>query len=154
MAHSCPDCGLTVPEGAPDCQAMFDALCARQPGPPFTYPIRRMMVDAYALQHPGRYCASAKSLFAHLTGMCAALEHGSHPTVLEAQRRRLDGTPRLEKPALPAARGALTIAEPYAARDAVSLVAALERWARCTWEAYAPLHPVARQWTEAALRHR
>ena len=154
MALSCRDCGLTVAEGTPDCQAMFDDLCARQPGLPFTYAIRRMVVDTYALQHPDRYCASAKSLAAHLTGLYGALEHGSHPAVLEAQRRALDGTPRLEKPPLPASRGALTVVEPYAAADAVALVAAVEGWARCTWDAYAPLHPVARQWTEAALRRR
>ena len=80
--------------------------------------------------------------------------HGSQPSVLEAQRRWLDGRPPLENPALPASRGSLPIAAAYGAPAAVSLVAAVARWARSTWEAYAVLHPVARRWTEEALRGR
>jgi hypothetical protein len=154
MALSCRDCGLTAPNEAPECQALFDELCVRQPGPPFTYAVRRMKVDAYSLQHPDRYCASAKSLAANLTGLFCAFEHRSHPSVLEVQRCWLDGRPPLEKPALPASRGSLTIADVHGAEDAVLLVAAVERWARSTWEAYAMLHPVARRWTEQALRGR
>jgi hypothetical protein len=154
MVCSCRDCGLTVSDEGPDCQAMFDELCTRQPGAPFTYAVRRMLVDTYCLQHPDRYCASAKSLAAHLTGLHCAMEHHSQPSVLEAQRRWLDGKPPLEKPALPAFRGSLTLADAYRAEDAVSLVAAVERWARSTWQAYATLHAVARGWTEQALRRR
>ena len=154
MAEPCPGCGLAAPDGTPDCQAMFDELCVRAAAPPFTYPARRKMVDTYCLQHPDRYCVSAKSLAAHLTGLFCAFEHHSHPSVLEAQRRSLDGTPPLERPALPAFRGPLTIADAYHAPDAVSLVASVERWARAVWEAYAPLHPLARRWTEQALSGR
>jgi hypothetical protein len=38
--------------------------------------VHRMIVDTYCLQHPDRYCVSAKSLAAHLTGLCWLIEHG------------------------------------------------------------------------------
>lgn len=108
------------------------------------------MVDTYALQHPDEFCASAKSLFAHLTGLCAALEHPGHPTLLEGLRRAIDGAPSLQKPAVPRARGTMTIAEVAAAPDAAQLVAGADRWAWSVWEAWHPLHALAHRWVEDA----
>ena len=130
---------------------MLDELAIRQWEAPVAYRLRRMMVDAYALQHPDEFCASAKSLAAHLTGLCAALEHAGHPTILNVLLAWLDSRPALEMPALPRPRGAVTIAESFAAPDAGRLVEAADRWAQAVWEAYAPLHPLARRWVEAAL---
>jgi hypothetical protein len=143
-----------APAGTPECQTMFDELGALPARAPFTYAVRRMMVDAYCLQHADRYCASAKSLAAHLTGLLAAFEHGSHPSVLEAQRRWLDGRRPLEKPALPPRRTARTIAEVYHAADDAARAEVVERWARAVWDDFAPLHPVARDWTRSALETR
>ncbi len=151
MGLACAGCGLVVPEGTSGCRAMFDELAVRQWDKPLAYRIRRMMVDTYSLQHPDSFCASAKSLTAHLTGLCAALEYPSHPTILRVLQRRLDRGPALVKPALPAPRGALTVAEAYGAPNAEGVIAAADRWARATWEAYAPLHPLARRWVSEAL---
>jgi hypothetical protein len=103
------------------------------------------------MQHPDRYCVSAKSLAAHLTGMCWALEFSGHPSGLKALQGWLDGPRRIEKPALPAFRGSLTVADVRDAHDPQAHAAAIERWARSTWEAYSALHPVARRWVEEAL---
>jgi len=148
---ACAGCGLAVPRGTGGCRAMFDELAVRQWSSPVAYPVRRMMVDTYALQHPDEFCVSAKSLAAHLTGLCAVLEYPSHPTLLQVLRRWLDGPSPVAKPDLLAARGALTIAEAYGAPDAERLVSAADRWARDVWKAYAPLHPLARRWVEQAL---
>jgi len=154
VALACSGCGLIGSAGTGGCRAMFDELAVRQWNEPVAYRIRRMMVDTYALQHPDDFCASAKSLAAHLTGLCAALEYPSHPTILRVLLRWLDGGATLVRPALPAARGALTVAEACGAPDAGTVVAAADRWARATWEAYAPLHPLARRWVAEALARR
>lgn len=152
MDEACSGCGIVVPEGTRGCRAMFDLLTIRQWDRPVAYPVRRMMVDTYALQHPDEFCASAKSLFAHLTGLCAALEHPGQATLLEGLRRAIDGNPSLQKPALPPTRGTVTIAEVAGAPDAGQLVVAADRWARSVWEAYQPLHPLARRWVDDAHR--
>jgi hypothetical protein len=106
-----------------------------------------MVVDTYCLQHPERYCASAISLAAHLTGLCIAMEHRSREEELNAAIQRwLSRRPELTKPPLPPTRGPLTIAAVRAATELIDHRAAVDGWARGTWDAYAALHPVARAW--------
>lgn len=148
----CEGCGLRVAGGTAGCQAIADELWAREFTESAYFGVHRMTVDIYSLQHPDRYCASAKSLAAHLTGLCWLIEHdGSRATGNEALRRWLDGDAGLEKPPLPAFRGALTIADVRAAADAVAYREVVERWGRSTWDAYAPLHALAREWIRRAL---
>ena len=133
---------------------MFDELSVRQWYSPLAYPVRRMIVDTYALQHPDEFCASAKSLVAHLTGLCAAIEHRDHPNILRVLLEWLDAPPTLVKPALPSERGRVTIVETFEATCAEQVQATADRWARSTWEAYAPLHGLARGWVAEALAYR
>jgi hypothetical protein len=151
----CEGCGVQVPGGTDGCHAMFEELLARDFGDARYFRVHWLVVDTYCLQHPERYCRSAKSLAAHLAGLCCLLEHGgSRATGHEALRRWLDGTPRLERPEVPRFRGARTIAEGRGAADPVRHAEAAELWARATWEAYAPLHATARGWVASALRSR
>lgn len=110
MDTICSGCGLAVPGGTPACRLIFDDYIAGEWNNPISYRYHRMFVDTYCLQHPDQFCASAKSFAAHLTGLCAAFEHKSHPSVLNAVNRWLSGNPSLTKPELPSFRGALTIA--------------------------------------------
>jgi uncharacterized protein DUF5946 len=146
----CEGCGLVVDGGTDGCQSLFDELRSRQLVAS-TYEIQRLTVDTYCMQHPDRYCVSAKSLAAHLTGLCWALEYSGHPSGLKALQRWLDGHPRIEKPALPSFRGALTVADVSAAPDPEVRAAAIGRWAQSTWDAYSALQPIARRWVEEAL---
>jgi hypothetical protein len=151
---NCSSCGLAVPGGTAGCRAIFDAYIAREWSSPISYRYHRMFVDSYCLQHPDEFCASAKSFAAHLTGLCAAFEHKSHPSVLKSINRWLSGNPSLNKPDLPTFRGALTIAEVQsvlppevqAEHNPFPVAQAVDRWARSTWQAYAALHPQARLW--------
>jgi uncharacterized protein DUF5946 len=111
MDTHCSGCGLSVPGGIAGCRAIFDEYIALEWGNPISYRYHRMFVDTYCLQHPDQFCVSAKSFAAHLTGLCAAFEHKSHPSVLNAVNRWLSRNPPITKPELPAFRGALTIAE-------------------------------------------
>jgi len=151
-AECCDGCGLEVAGGTRGCQLVMDELVARDFTSIYHFRVHRMMVDTYSLQHPERYCASAKSLAAHLTGLGWLVEHeGDRAVGSEALRHWLDGRPALEKPPIPSFRGRLTIGDVRAAEDPDAYARAVERWARSTWEAYAPLHEVAREWIRHAL---
>ncbi len=147
----CPECGLAIQGGPAACRGLMDDLLARDFGNALFFRIHRLMVDTYCLQHPARYCASAKSLAAHLTGLAWLLEQGGDPALgNEALRRWLDGNPGLSKPELPTFRGRLTIRDVSGFTDPAAYAAAVRRWAESTWEAYAPLHPQARAWIAEA----
>ena len=146
-ASACPSCGMAAAGGLAGCHAAYEAVLARDYSDALYFRAHRTLVDCYCLQHPDRYCASAKSLAAHLIGLAFAVERGGTVAVApERLRKWLDGDPGLKKPELPAARGDLTLAEVLAAPDAQAHTEAVARWARAVWTAYAPLHGVAREW--------
>jgi len=151
MTMPCSGCGWAATEGSDGCQALFDELLARDFSNVIYGRSHRLMVDTYSLQHPDRYCVSAKSLAAHLGGLCCAIEHGARPEAYHSLQRWLNGRSPIEKPELPSSRGAVTIADVQAASDAAGYAQAVERWARSTWEAYAILHPLARRYMDEAL---
>jgi hypothetical protein len=149
----CEGCGLEIEGGTNGCQAAFDQFRARETAELATsYLSTRLTVDTYCLQHPDRYCVSAKSLAAHLTGACWALEQGSDKRGLNLLQRWLNGRVELQKPPIPTFRGELTIGDLAGVDDATAYLAELDRWARSTWAAYASLHEVARRWIDQALR--
>ena len=92
---------------------MFDEFRAREMSELApSYASTRLTIDVYCLQHPDRYCVSAKSLAAHLTGVCWAVEHGaSEGGLRELQRWPREPARSSVKPALPADHGKLTIAD-------------------------------------------
>jgi len=132
---------------------MFDDFRAREMtelAP--SYASTRLTVDVYCLQHPDRYCVSAKSLAAHLTGVGWAIERGGGEWGLRALQRWLDRGAKLDKPALPAHRGELTVSDVLGAADTDAYLAALDAWARSTWAAYGGLHEIANRWIDEAVR--
>ena len=148
----CEGCGLEIAGGTAGCQAMFDEFWAREMSELApSYASTRLTIDVYCLQHPDRYCVSAKSLAAHLTGVGWAVERGGGEWGLRRLQRWLDSGPALEKPAIPAGHGALTIGYVASAADTDAYVAALDRWARSTWAAYSELHDAAARWIDAAV---
>ncbi len=148
----CLGCGLLVRGGTSGCQAMMDELLARDFSDVTYFRYHRMFVDIYCLQHPDRYCISAKSLAAHLTGLCWFIDNdGSRAVGSESLRRWLNGTPPMEKPEIPSFRGERTIADVRDAPDSEAYGQAVELWARSTWKAYSILHSLARQWIQQAF---
>lgn len=145
----CPGCGNRG--GADACLALFEAMIARDYSDPLFFGSHRLFVDAYCLQHPELRCVSAKSLAAHLAGICQILEQGtSEATGNPALRRWLDGNLSLEKPPLPAKRGGLTLADLADIDDPATWKEAVRRWAETVWAAYAELQPLARRWLAEA----
>jgi hypothetical protein len=129
------------------CQALFDELRVREVAElARSYTSTRLTIDVYCLQHPERYCVSAKSLAAHLTGLCWALEFGGSESGLRELQRKLNGRVGLVKPAIPASRGDLTVADIVPVSGPDEYLRALDRWARSTWAAYGDLQEIARAW--------
>jgi len=147
----CSGCGLAIAGGTEACRALFDASLARDALDVRFGRYHRLVVDIYALQHPDPFCLSAKSLMAHLTGLCAEIDHPRHPTLLCSLQQALSGSPKLVKPPLPEPRGALTIADVQDVPDPEAYGDAVARWGAATWQAYAPLHGVARAFVAGVL---
>src|SRR5258708_4495096 len=151
MSTPCSGCGFVTAKGTEGCQAIFDDLAAKSIGDIRYGRIHRLVVDTYALQHPDRYMASAKSAAAHLMGVHVAMLMDNNPLVIHMIHKYLngDGPAKLAKPELPASRGATTIADVAAQfGDPATYARAVRNWARTTWAAYAPVHPITRDWLE------
>ena len=149
MFARCSGCGLSTAGGTDGCQAIFDELGARAVGDYRYGHLRRVVTDAYCVQHPDRYCRSVKSLLAHLCGLCCALEYAASPRVYDALQRSLNAHVSIEKPLLPDFRGNATVSDVAAAHDVESYERRVQTWSRDVWKAYATLHAFARRWLEA-----
>ncbi len=150
-ASRCTGCGLLVEGGAEGCREIFAALGVRAWEDVRIGRLHWILVDAYALQHPDPFCISAKSLAAHLTGLCAGLEHADDPTVRPRLQRWINGSSPVTKPELPEFRGTLTIADVQAAGDSADYERVVGAWTQDVWAAYAPLQALAREWIAGVL---
>lgn len=146
----CEGCGREVAGGSSGCRAEFDALCARDYSGAVPYPLHRLMVDAYCLQHPAEFCASGKSYAAHLVGLLVAQEFDGDAGAQRALRAWLDGDRQLPRPVEPVARGERTIADVIATEAGEARERALRAWAAEVWRAYTAQHETARAWLAEA----
>jgi len=153
-SDACEDCGAFVAGGRDACLKLFEEILAREFSDYRYGRIHRLTVDAYSLQHPDKYMRSGKSFAAHLTGMCAALEHQDAPALNQAVQRWLSTNPQVLKPAhLPERRGALSITYIYSAADADEHVKRVREWARDVWGAWAEHQELARRLIGEATSH-
>jgi hypothetical protein len=147
-----------VEGGSFGCRNRFNELLARDYSDLRYFSVHRLFVDVYSLQHPDEFCASAKSLAAHLAGLCAILEGQTSSASGSADLRAwLDGPSDLTKPEIPGQRGVITIGDLPTDADPPNWAAAVRRWGEETWKVYEPLHYTARQWfslaSQAHRRH-
>ncbi|HEX8262914.1 MAG TPA: DUF5946 family protein [Allosphingosinicella sp.] len=150
---ACGGCGRAVEGGTAGCRAAFEALLARDFSDARFFGVHRLFVDCYCLQHPDDYCASAKSLAAHLVGLAQIVEQDASPaTGSPGLRNWLDGDRALDKPALPAERGAMTLGDLAEIGDPAAWREAVRKWAASIWAAYRDLQPLARRWAGEAGR--
>jgi hypothetical protein len=125
---------------------VFDELGARAWTSPARGAVHNLAVDAYSLQHPDEYGKSSKSYAAHLIGLCCGLEFEGDSRLYWAIGRWLDGPAAPPRPAVPDARGTLTIADVRVASTDDEHAARVRSWARNVWQAYAAQHDLARAW--------
>ena len=144
--ESCPECGMRSGLGEPNCATLWNLLLARDFEQSVLYgKHHRLAVDTYCMQHSS-YVESAKSLAAHLCGLCVALEQNNNTNKLKRLQLWLSTNPKVPKPELPPFRGTVTIADVSGIDDPVNYGRAVESWARSAWEAYKKFQPIAREW--------
>lgn len=148
----CPDCSASVMGGRDGCQSLFDELMLRAYSDPLYAATHSLALDAYCMQHPERYCRSAKSYAAHLTRLCCGLEHDGDQKVYEAIQKSLNGAVAFEKPEALDHRGQMTIADLLPASCVEEHSRLVKEWAASVWEAYASQHDIARSWIKDALQ--
>jgi hypothetical protein len=112
----------------------------------------RLAFDAFCMQHPERYCVSAKSYAAHLMGLCHGTEYADRAQTYWAIPAWLNHPRNLQKPPLIADRGALTIADVPPALPPDEHAARVRAWADSVWRAYTSQHAIARAWLAQAIR--
>ncbi|MDQ6858911.1 MAG: DUF5946 family protein [Chloroflexota bacterium] len=144
----CPECGAPGAGSAEACAQRFNGLGVERFDDSELASDWRLIVDCYSLQH-ARYILSARSLAAHLTGVCIALEHRGDEALLRAIQQWLSRTQDLVKAAVPERRGAVTIDDVIAAapEDRRAIVRA---WAASAWAAWGEQQSLARSWIAAA----
>lgn len=101
--EQCPDCRVWLPavEGAahryigasPSCWALFSALVNAGEPPLAPHPHNGLLLDAYAVQHPGQPSSQAiQSVAVHLLALFGVLEAGMAPEqVLWIRQRAVHG---------------------------------------------------------------
>ena len=157
---ACVGCGASVPDvpgvgerpggTAAGCWAAFCEVLAREYSD-FRYArSHRLTVDAYTAQHADHPSPRAvKSLAVHLVGLHVTLELDYPPEramrAVQRAANRVDHFRWLEPPR---SRGALTILDVRAARDAEEHLALVQRWARSVWEAWTEHHATVRAWAK------
>jgi hypothetical protein len=132
--------------GAADCAARFQTLLARDYADVRFFGVHRMLVDAYALQHPDVHCISTKSMLAHLCGLACAFEYSGSAPLFAALKRSLDGVVAEAKPHLPEIPRTFTIEDVCGTDDPAEHATRVQNWARAMWDGYASLHGFARAW--------
>jgi hypothetical protein len=146
----CPECGAPGAETVEACEKRFQDLGMERFDDSELATDWRLIVDCYSVQHD-RYILSGRSLAAHLTGVCIAVEHGGDESMLRGVQQWLSRTRDVPKPAVPALRGDVTIDDVITAvpeeRHAVVM-----RWAASAWDAWREHQALVRGWVALSRR--
>ena len=156
----CPGCGLRLPEtdgpqhpymvASPACWAAFGALLAVQYGDPERMRFQQLVVDAYAVQHPGdpTDARAVQSVGIHLMTLQLFLEHDVDPALGATLHRRM-----VERPVFapltpaPSFHGARTVVDMPLDGPAATARQAAYAWAGDAWRAWSAHHETVRAWT-------
>ena len=155
--RTCPQCGAVVPDvdgpvrayvpSAPGCWMTFGEVQADEMQR-FRYPAaHRLVVDAYIAQHPGDGTdrRDRQSVFLHLVGLCAVLEHRMPADRVSDFFRRLvqrgEDFPVLRRSTGP---GELTVTSLIGAVDLADYERRARAWADAVWLAWSEHHSLIR----------
>jgi hypothetical protein len=155
----CPGCGVALPAhegpthpymlGSAACWRGYGALLAAQYSDPQRMRFHQVIVDAYAVQHPGGDDPRAvQSVAIHLMTLALFVDRGVDPALGTQLHKQMVARPafhRLQRPDT-AAEGALTFQHvPLDGNVAVARERAYE-WAASVWATWEPHRDVVRSW--------
>ncbi len=160
----CRGCGALMPAStgpthpymgaSPGCWALFGAVSATAYTDYRMAAVQRLIVDTYAVQHPGVPERRAiQSVAVHLMSLYLTLEHGvTHTQTMQVLQRAADRSHTFTWLTPPPALGSLTVVDVHRVRmDADKYPRLVTAWAHATWTAWAPHHAQIRQWAAPEL---
>ena len=132
---------------APGCWSLFNQVAVQQ-YEIASFDLRRMAVDAYAVQHPGATDRRAvQSVAVHLISLYFVLERGLTPTeATDKMRHALSDKSRFVWLQPPPSMGEITVVNVVNVIDPAEHEALVKRWARSAWEAWSAHHARIREW--------
>jgi hypothetical protein len=121
---------------------------------PPTTPLRRLVTDAYMVQHPGVPERRAiQSVGVHLVALCLVLDHGLAPENLSTTLQRILTRPpvwRWLDP--PEPNGSSTIGDVGRAAESGDARVAIEEYVRGVWRSWAVHHATVEGWLDDVTR--
>ena len=148
MITRCPECGAPGAATSDACEARFQKLGIERFDDSELAADWRLIVDCYSMQHD-KYIKSGRSLAAHLTGVCVAVEHDGDASLLRSTQQWLSRTREVAKPPVPVSRGDVTIDDVVRALPEERHFA-VRQWADAVWEAWSERQALARAWIAEA----
>ena len=132
---------------APGCWATFNEIAVLQ-YEIASFDLRRMVVDVYAVQHPGTTDRRAvQSVAVHLISLYFVLERGLTPTeATDKMRYALADKSRFVWLKSPPLLGDITVVDVANVADPAEHEAVVKRWAKSAWEAWAAHHDQIKKW--------
>jgi hypothetical protein len=155
----CLGCGALVSDidgptheymlSAPGCWSLFNEVAVQQ-YEIASFDLRRMAVDAYAVQHPGTTDRRAvQSVAVHLISLYFVLERGLTPTeATDKMRQALTDKSRFVWLQPPSSMGEITVVDVVSITDPMEHEAIVKRWARSAWGAWSAHHDQIRKWAK------
>lgn len=135
-------------ESCPGCWEVYGTILAREYSDPDYYPVHRMSVDCYAIQHPGTPSPqSIQSVGTHLIRLSLFLEGGlnqnqANNAMLKAIKQK-ENFVWLEPPE---SRGEITVIDVVDANSAKEHIKLVKQWAESAWEAWSIHHSTVKSW--------
>ena len=156
----CFSCGALVPDiegpthryllSLHGCWAAYGEILARDYSE-FNYPpVHRLVVDAYAVQHPGKPMRQAiQSVAVHLIGLYLSLEKGlDAKKVTQAIGRATQFSEGFVWLDPPANMGSITVADVVRTRTLEEYDCLGRDWAKSAWDAWGMHHALIRKWSQ------
>lgn len=153
----CPDCGGLFEEtdmaphpymgGSPGCWAVFNEVLAREFQDAGYFAAHRMMVDAYAAQHPGdpRNRRAVQSVNIHLAALYLIFEENRADIVPKTLKALATNHKDIFRPLEKPQTFDVTVEDVVDAKDAAEHCALVRKWAENVWRANAAHHEWARR---------
>src|SRR6266536_812239 len=159
----CPGCGLQLPlhggpthayvGASPACWSLYGQLPMAFGMTAVGDTVRRLVLDTYAVQHPGTpQMRSVQSVAVHAMGLCVLLERGGEERRVKPVlgRRPTRRAPALHWLEPPRPNGTLTVRGILGAEGAENYATAVKAWAADVWAAWEPHHNTVRRWLDVA----
>lgn len=133
----------------PACWARYGDLLAAQYSAAARMAFHQVVVDAYAVQHPGGDDPRAiQSVGIHVMTLCLFLERGTDPSLGTSLHRRMVERPVFHRLQPPPSRGRLTVVDVPLDGDPGAARVAAYAWAADVWSAWAAHHQTVREWVD------